>query len=141
MSEPQDDTVLERLGAMLAADTERRDRIARAIAPADWRVYDAPGYAHLPALAREGLVRRSREAADRVLEVLAAEEPHWEVRWGVAHSQGFISDEYGREFDEKKARARAADLAAGDERRVREHRGMVRLRRRRVTPWEDVPDA
>lgn len=49
-----------------------RDEIARAIAPEDWAFSDAPQYAHLPDAARDGLRRNSREAAERVRQLLAS---------------------------------------------------------------------
>ena len=44
-----------------------REAVARAIAPDDWRLADAPQYAHLPQGARDSLTRQSLEAADRVI--------------------------------------------------------------------------
>jgi len=47
-----------------------RDAIARAIAPEDWTLAEHPRYKNLPDQAREQLISRSRDMADRVLAAL-----------------------------------------------------------------------
>lgn len=56
------------------ARTDIRDSLARAIQPADWRLRDDPRYAHLPPLARDALVGKSREHADAALAWLETGE-------------------------------------------------------------------
>ncbi|WP_146843019.1 hypothetical protein [Cellulomonas composti] len=62
------------------------------------------------------------------------------TEWGVEHSQGLVHEEYGTPYTEARARARAAEMIAGDERRQAAYRGKVRLMRREVTPWVVVED-
>lgn len=63
----------DRLAALTAPqEGDVRERLAKVIAPDDWKLADAPQYAHLPQAARDGLTRRSLEIADAILAAFPA---------------------------------------------------------------------
>lgn len=59
------------------------ERIARAIAPDDWKLADAPQYAHLPQGARDALTRQSLAAAARVVEAMKQDETKSTLDFGL----------------------------------------------------------
>lgn len=58
-----------------ASVVERVERVARALDPKAWRLYDDPRYAHLPEQARTGVIGRSLDQARAALAAARADAP------------------------------------------------------------------